>query len=161
MYRIKLLILFSASFIFFGCISNNHSLKNFGLSVGYVEGEFDGLLLSNTLRKYLNNLNILDENSNYRIQSSIIHSSNLFITNIDNTSDRERVVSFIDIKIYNTDAGCFSYALSDEVTQFYVLASSDKFTSNKSALEEIKSENTEYLVKKFINDLNEDSFVCN
>ena len=38
------------------------------------------------------------------------------------------------------------------VSQFYIFASSDKFISNKTAVEEIKFENTEnILVKKFIN----------
>ena len=41
-----------------------------------------------------------------------------------------------------------------------VLASSDNFLSNKTALDEIKDQNTEYFVKKFINNIKEVDFVC-
>ena len=41
-----------------------------------------------------------------------------------------------------------------------MLASSDQFISNSTAVEEIKIENTEYLVKKFVNSLSEDAFLC-
>ena len=161
MSKIKLLILLLTSLFLFNCSSNNQLSNNIKLSVGYIGGEYDGLILSNTLISYLNNFNILDQNSNYEVQSNISHSANLFITNIDNTSDRERVISNIDIKIFSSEQNCFTYSLNENVSQFYILASSDKFISNKSALENIKIENTEYLVKKFINDLDENSFDCN
>ena len=161
MSKIKLLILLLTSLFLFNCSSNNQLSNNIKLSVGYIGGEYDGLILSNTLISYLNNFNILDQNSNYEVQSNISHSANLFITNIDNTSDRERVISNIDIKIFSSEQNCFTYSLNESVSQFYILASSDKFVSNKSALENIKIENTEYLVKKFINDLDENSFDCN
>ena len=161
MSKIKLLILLLTSLFLFNCSSNNQLSNNIKLSVGYIGGEYDGLILSNTLISYLNNFNILDQNSNYEVQSNISHSANLFITNIDNTSDRERVISNIDIKIFNSKLNCFTYSLNESVSQFYILASSDRFISNKIALENIKIENTEYLVKKFINDLDENSFDCN
>ena len=161
MSKIKLLILLLTSLFLFNCSSNNQLSNNTKLSVGYIGGEYDGLILSNTLISYLNNFNILDQNSNYEVQSNISHSANLFITNVDNTSDRERVISNIDIKIFSSELNCFTYSLNESVSQFYILASSDKFVSNKSALENIKIENTEYLVKKFINDLDENSFDCN
>tara|TARA_B100001057_G_C22768494_1_gene918614 strand:+ start:617 stop:1102 length:486 start_codon:yes stop_codon:yes gene_type:complete len=161
MSKIKLLILLLTSLFLFNCSSNNQLSNNIKLSVGYIGGGYDGLILSNTLISYLNNFNILDQNSNYELQSNISHSDNLFITNIDNTSDRERVISNIDIKIFNSEQNCFTYSLNESVSQFYILASSDKFISNKSALENIKIENTEYLVKKFINNLDENSFDCN
>ena len=34
---------------------------------------------------------------------SISHSSSLFVTNIDNTSDRERVTSVINIEIFDKE----------------------------------------------------------
>ena len=97
----------------------------------------------------------------YQIQASVSHSSSLYITNIDNTSDREKITSDINIKIYNKDLKCFSYAFVDDVSQFYILASSDKYISNKTAEEKIKYENTDYFVKTFINNITEDSFACN
>ena len=104
---------------------------------------------------------MLDRSSNYEIRASISHSSSLFVTNIDNTSDRERVTSVINIEIFDKEKNCFTYSFKSDVSQFYILASSDKFISNKSALEEIKLESTEYLTKKFINNLSKDSFDCN
>ena len=104
---------------------------------------------------------MLDKNSNYEIQASISHSNSLFVTNIDNTSDRERITSVINIEIFDNEKNCFTYSYKNDVSQFYILASSDKFISNKSALEEIKLESTEYLTKKFINNLSKDSFDCN
>ena len=160
MYKIKLLILLLTSLFLFSCSSSNHLSNKIKMSVGYIGGEYDGLVLTNTLNSYLNNFNILDHNSNYQIQANISHSTNLFITNVDNTSDRERIISNIDIKIFNKEQQCFTNSFSESVSQFYLLASSEKFISNKSASEKIKIENTENLVKKFINDIDENSFVC-
>ena len=160
MYKIKLLILLLINFILTSCVSNNQ-LNDKKLSVSYISGEYDGLLLSNTLTSYLNSLNMLDRASNYEVQASISHSNSLFVTNIDKTSDRERITSVINIKIFDKEKNCFTYSFKNDVSQFYILAPSDKFMSNKRALEEIKLESTEYLTKKFINDLSEDSFACN
>ena len=160
MSKIRLLILLLISFVFFGCSSNNHLSNKMGLSVAYIGGEYDGLVLSNKLKSYLNGFNMLDNKSNFELQANISHSTNLFITNVDNTSDRERVSTTINFKIFNKIENCLTYSTSENVSQFYVLASSDKFISNKSALEKIKIEHTEYLVKKFINGLNQNNFVC-
>ena len=148
------------NFFLTSCVSNNQ-LNDKKLSVSYIGGEYDGLLLSNTLTSYLNSLNMLDRDSNYEIKASISHSNSLFVTNIDKTSDRERITSVINIKIFDKEKNCFTYSFKNDVSQFYILAPSDKFMSNKRALEEIKLESTEYLTKKFINDLSEDSFACN
>lgn len=160
MYKIRLLILLLTSLVFISCTNNNKS-SEFQLSVAYISGEYDGLLLSNQLKSNLNNFGMLNTTSNYELQGSISHSSNLFITNIDNTSDRERVESSIDIKIYDKLNECFTFRFNENISQFYILSASDKYTSNKTAVEEIKFSNTEYFVKKFINSLSKDSFICN
>ena len=103
---------------------------------------------------------MLDKNSEYEIQSSISHSQNVYVTNIDNTSDREKVGSSITLKIYNKNSKCFVYSYSDDISQFYILASSDSFNSNKKAVEKIKYENTNYFVKNFINLLNNENLTC-
>ena len=59
MYKIKLLILLLINFILTGCVSNNQ-LNDKKLSVSYIGGEYDGLLLSNNLTSYLNSFNMLD-----------------------------------------------------------------------------------------------------
>ena len=159
MFRIRLLILLLINLVFVSCASNNKS-SEFQLSVDYFSGEYDGLLLSNKLKIYLNNFGLLDKNSNLKIRASISHTQNLFITNIDNTSDRERVESNVVMTVYDENFECDTFKFSDSISQFYVLASSDNFLSNKTALDEIKDQNTEYFVKKFINNIKEVDFVC-
>mgnify|MGYP001453889625 CR=1 FL=1 len=159
MFKIKLLILLLSSVFILSC-SADQKINQVKLSVGYIGGEYDGLLLHNQLRSHLNNLGMLDEKSKYQIQASISHSSNVFVTNIDNTSDREKIKSFLDLKIYNKDTECYSYTYSDNISQFYILAPSDSFGSNKIAVQKIKFENTEYFVKDFINDLTKEKLIC-
>ena len=160
MYKIKSLILLLINIALASCTSNTGGY-DFKSSVGYIGGEYDGLVLSNQLKSHLSNFGMLDKNSNYEIQANISHSQKLYITNIDNTSDRERINSSVDIKIWNKELICYTYAFSETISQFYVFASSDQFISNNIAVEEIKIENTEYLVKKFINGLSKDAFKCN
>ena len=103
---------------------------------------------------------MLDE-TNLQIQADVSHSNKLFITNIDNTSDRERIDSKINLKVYDNELGCLTYLYTNNVSQYYVLAASDKFISNKTAVDEIKLENIEYLVKVFINNLDDSILICN
>ena len=159
MFKIKLLILSLSSLVFLSC-SSNQPKNQLKFSVGYIGGEYDGLILTNLLNLHLKNFNILDVNSVYEIQSSISHSQNVYVTNIDNTSDREKVGSSITSRIYNKNSKCFVYSYSDDISQFYILATSDSFNSNKKAVEKIKYENTNHLVKSFINLLNYENLVC-
>ena len=160
MFKIKLLILLLISYLITSCINNTEGYK-FKMNVAYIGGEYEGLILSNQLKSQLNNFNMLDINSQYEVQANIAHSQGLYITNIDNTSDRERINSSVNMKIWNKELICFTHTFSETISQFYVFASSDQFISNNKAVEEIKIENTEYLVKKFINSLSKDAFKCN
>ena len=65
---------------------------------------------------------MLNTYSNHEIQGSINHSSNLFITNIDNTSDREKIESSIELKIYDKLNECFTITFNQSITQFYILS---------------------------------------
>ena len=159
MFKIKLLILFLISCLSISC-TNKKEENNFKLSVAYIGGEYEGLILSNQLKSQLNNLGMLSESSRYEVQANISHSQNLYITNIDNTSDREQIDSNISIKIFDKKLNCVTYKYDETISQFYVLASSDQFISNSTAVEEIKIENTEYFVMSFINSLTARSFVC-
>ena len=160
MSKIKLLILLLINFIVISClkIQEENELK---FSLDYIGGGYDGLMLSQQLQKHLNNFNMLNQNSKMQIQGIISHSNNLFITNIDNTSDREKITSSIELKIFDKEVDCYKYLYSNKVSQFYVLASSDKFMSNKSAVEKIKVENIDYFVRDFMNNLNSNNMVCN
>ena len=104
---------------------------------------------------------MLNDSSNLQIQASVSHKDKLFITNIDNTSDRERIESKINLKVYDKELECFTYFYTNSLSQFYVLAASDKFISNKSAVEAIKIENIEYLIKVFVNNIDESVLDCN
>ena len=88
MFKIKLLILLLISYLITSCINNTEDYK-FKMNVAYIGGEYEGLILSNQLKSQLNNFNMLDINSQYEVQANISHSQGLYITNIDNSSDRE------------------------------------------------------------------------
>ena len=160
MFKIKLLILFLINFGLISCTQGDFKSNNLKFSLGYIGGEYEGLLLSNYLTSHLESFEMLDERSNLEIRASVVHSVALYVTNIDNTSSRERVKSIIDAQVFNKDMECFEYNFSNSVTQFYIYATNDKFVSNKKALQEIKTANTEELVKKLVNSLMYAKFKC-
>ena len=160
MCRIKLLILLLASFFFFSCIKSETPSTNIKYSMGYIAGEFDGLLLKNLLSNYLISFDIYDENSNLEIKSSISHASDLYVTNIDNTSDRARIETNLVIDIVDIKYDCNVRTFNKNVSQFYIFADSSNYISNNKAVDKIKKENTEALVKDFINSLNNQSYKC-
>jgi len=153
MYKIKLSILLLISFFIFSCTNNqNHSFSQ-KYSLAYIGGEFDGLLLKNYLLFSLRNLDIYDPNSIYEISANISHSSNLYITNIENTSEREKINTNLSFQVTNTLSECEMIADNVHVSQFFIYAPSTKFLSNQTALQKIKKDNTESAVKQLINKL--------
>ena len=124
MYKTKLLILLLINFIFLSCTKDSPNYNKVKYSVGYVSGEYDGLILKNLLTSNLSNLDLYDVNSIYKIESSISHSSGLFITNIDNTSDRMRINSDVTFEIVDQRFKCViskykkSISLKDALTGF-------------------------------------------
>ena len=161
MSKIKLSILLLISFFVFSCANNQINNSNQKYSIAYIGGEYDGLLLKNYLTNGLKNLRIYDEDSNFEIQANINHSSNLYITNIDNTSDREKINTTLSIKILNEKSNCIAFIDEITVSQFYIYASSDKFLSNQVAVKKIKKDNTESTVRQFINKLKKINGQCN
>ena len=161
MSKIKLSILLLTSFFIFSCANNQANHSNQKYSIAYIGGEYDGLLLRNYLTSVLKNLNIHDQNSNLEIHSTISHSTNLYITNIDNTSDREKINTKLSVKIINKEKNCISFNDEITVSQFYIYASSDKFLSNQVAVKKIKKDNTESTVRQLINKLKKINVQCN
>ncbi len=153
MFKIKLLTLLLVSFFLFSCTENKIQNFNNQYSLDYISGEYDGLVLKNILTSYLLSFGLYDNNSTLQIKSSISHSPTLYITNIDNTSDRVNIESSINVKIVNQKNECEVYSFDKTLSQFYIFADSDKYLSNDKAEEKIKRENTETLVKSFINNL--------
>ena len=153
MFKIKLLILLLTSFFFSSCANKQINYSGQKYSLAYIGGGFDGLLLKNYLLSSLKNLDIYNPNSNYQINANINHSSGLYITNIDNTSDREKITTNLSIQILDTLSQCQILNEQINVSQFYIYASSDKFLSNQTAAREIKKDNTESSVNQFINKL--------
>ena len=158
MSKIKLSILLLINFFILSCTNNQIIHSNKKYSVSYIGGEFDGLLLKNYLISNLKNSNIYDQVSNNDIRARIVHDSNIFITNTDNTSDREKISTTLYVTVENRDNDCQIYSNEINVSQFYIYASSDKFLSNQKAVKEIKKDNTETTVNQLINELlvNED-----
>ena len=161
MSKIKLLILLLVSIFTFACTNNKVHNIDQKYSLTYIGGEFDGLLLKNYLISSLKNLNIYDQKSKFKIKASIGHNSNLFITNINNTSDREKIDTRLYVSVINQKYNCEVYNDEINVSQFYIYSSSDKFLSNQKALKEIKKDNTEAAVNKFINKLKKIDGKCN
>ena len=154
MYKIKLLILLLVSINIVSCSQNNLNKKDISYSIGYIGGEYDGLVLNNLLTNYMKLSNVYDQTSRYELRTSISHASDIYVTNIDNTSDRENINSVLTISIYDNRYDCKRFYYNDSLSQFYIYASSDKFISNQKALEKIKYNNTEALVRKFLNKIN-------
>ena len=152
MFKIKLLILLLVSLYISNC-AYNQSQSDQKYRLNYISGDYDGLYLSNNLKNHLIADNILDKNSKLSINASINHSKKLYVTNIDNTSDRENILSKLKIQVHNDKKNCLIFDKEYKVEQFYLLASSDKFSSNVIAEKEIKERNTIQLIRKFKFDL--------
>ena len=160
MSRIKLSILLLISFIIFSCTNNQANNSNQKYSLAYIGGEYDGLLLKSYLASGLKNLDIHDQNSDFVIQASINHSKNLYITNIDNTSNREKINTKLFINIINEKSDCIVFNDEINVSQFYIYASGDKFLSNQVAVKKIKKDNTESTVNQLISKLKFIEYKC-
>ena len=143
MSKIKLSISLLISFFIFSCASNKINHLHQKYSLAYIGGGYDGLLLKNYLKSNLKNLDVYNQNSNLEIQAHISHSENLFITNIDNTSDREKITTDLYVKILNKQSNCNVFSDEISVSQFYIYASSDKFLSNQTAIKKIKKSNAQ------------------
>ncbi len=160
MFRIKLLILLSISFLFFSCTKNDTDQNKVKYTLGYIDGEYDGLVLKNLLMNNLSNLGLYSDESIYEIKAKVAHSEAVFITNIDNTSDRMRLDSRLYIDVINLRFDCVAQKFDESKSQFYIFAESDRYISNNMAEKKIKEENVEALVKEFINKLKKPSKFC-
>ena len=161
MSKIKLSILLLISLFIINCSSSNNLIKNNNeYSLEYIGGGYDGLVLKKQLTSMLRGFRSFDQNSKKTIKAEINHETEIFVTNIDNTSDRERVMTTLQVRVYNKELDCVIFKFNDEISQFYIYASSEKFLSNTKAVESIKYNNTEELVRNFINDLSKIKSGC-
>ena len=148
MFKIKLLILLLISIFFISCTSNYNSNQKYSLS--YFSGGKDGLLLKNNLESKLRGYEIFDKESKFLIKGSISNSTELYITNIDNTSDRELITTSIDLKVVNIEEDCVIFNFNDNISQFYIFSSGDKFISNSQASKRIVENNTDTITQNFV-----------
>ena len=154
MSKIKLSILLLISLFIINCSSSNNLPKNNNkYSLEYIGGGYDGLVLKKQLTSMLRGFRSFDQDSKKTIKAAIKHETEIFVTNIDNTSDRERVMTILKVGVYDKELDCVIFEFNNEISQFYIYASSEKFLSNTKAVESIKYNNTEELVKNFVNDL--------
>jgi len=161
MFKIKLLILLLINLTIISCTQTPMPAISNNLSMAYISGEYDGLLLKNFLTNNLKSLNIYNQNSQYEVQSKINHKKKIYITNIDNTSDRENITTTLEVKIVDKNKKCTIFNNNFVASQFYIYVSGDQFISNQAAAKKIKKDNTEAVVKKFVNKLNQIEFQCN
>ena len=159
MFKIKLLILLLVSLLLIGC-SNKPVISSNSFQIGYIGGGADGAIFKNLLIANMQGASMYDNNSNFVIEASIQHNTSFYITNTNKTSDRQKIVTQLNIKISDNQQNCEVYSFNDEVSQFYIVASATVFTSNDAALEEIKINNSESLIKKFLFDLNLQNLIC-
>ena len=160
MYKTKLLTLSLISIIFLSCTKSNLNQNKSKFSIGYIAGEFDGLVLKTLLKNNLFNIGRYDNGSKLIIYADISHTSSLFITNIDNTSDRMDINSILSVKIIDKFNECEIYKFDAEISQFYIFADSKQYVSNAVAEKKIKEQNTEELVKEFINKITRSELMC-
>tara|TARA_B100001093_G_scaffold496353_1_gene541884 strand:+ start:136 stop:618 length:483 start_codon:yes stop_codon:yes gene_type:complete len=160
MFRIRLLILLLVSFIILSCAKNNINDNKTSFSLGYIGGNYDGVILNNLLKSHLKSNGLYDPNSHFKINANAEHTGNIYITNIDNTSDREKITSVIYISIINKNLNCTPYKFNDKISQFYIFSPNSNFMSNDRAKDRIKFDNTESIVKKFINDISYLNIEC-
>ena len=160
MFKIKLSILLLISFLIFSCSKNQNNTFDQKYSLAYIGGDYDGLLLKNYLQGRLKNLNMLDPNSNLEIAANIIHNSSVYITNIDNTSEREKISTKLSFQVINTFLDCQLLSEEINISQFYIYAPSDKFLSNLAAVNKIKKINTESAVQSLINIIKNNPSKC-
>ena len=149
MCKVKLLILLLISSFLFSCSSSPVQSKH-SFSLDYVGGAEDGLIFSNLLNSYLNDYGLFNPNSRLIIKATVSHEQDLYITNVDKTSDREKIKSTISLSIFDqlNDCNIFHYKSSEN--QFYVITDTVNFTSNNVAIEQIKFRNNEALIQKLI-----------
>jgi len=159
MSKIKLLILLFNFFLITSCVETSLDLNVSTFSVNQIESDEDGLKVKNLLIVHLDSYQLLNQKSEFKIIGNIKHDTNLYITNIDNTSDRENISSELSLKILDKN-NCVVYEFNDSLSQFYLYASSEKFKSNTEAIKKIKFSNSEYLVKRFINDIFGETLIC-
>jgi len=160
MFKIRLLILLLISFIFLSCAKDIHNQNRIKYSLDYIGGEYDGIILKNLFKNNLLSLNLYSNDSIYILRPTIHHKSSLFITNIDNTSDRKKVNSKLTVEVIDKRFKCVAQSFNESVSQFYIFAESDKYISNNRAEKKIKEENTETLIKEFINKLKKPEGFC-
>ena len=160
MFKIKLLILLLANLIISSCVVANKPSKQYTL--GYIGGGVDGLIYSNILTAQLESFGIFNKNSSYQVNTSISHDQELYITNINKTSDRERIISSIKTEVLDLNQNCIIFRYDKKIKQFYVIAANINFTSNQKAIETIKRKNSEILSKDLIYKLIElNNTTCN
>ena len=161
MSKIKLLILLLISTFIFSCSSSkNFKSNDYQYRVSHIGSEYGGLLLRGLLTSYLKNNNNYSNSANIVISGSIDHIEEAYITNTDNTSDREKITTSLKLAVHDDKNDCLIYNYVDSIDQFYIYASASKILSNKNAKMKIERSNTEVLAKRFINELLKLSPVC-
>ena len=84
MFKIKLLILLLINLTIISCTQTPMPAISNNLSMAYISGEYDGLLLKKFLTNNLKSLNIYNQNSQYEVQSKINNKKIIKVINVQN-----------------------------------------------------------------------------
>ena len=101
-------------------------------------------------------MDVYDQNS-IEINANISHDTNLYITNVDSTSDREKISTKLTVQIINTKLNCDLFQDEINISQF---TTCPVILSNQTAVKKIKKVNTESTVNQFINKLKFIEYKC-
>ena len=159
MFKIKLLILLLISNLVISC-ANQNKAEFYQFNISYIGGGADGYLLNSLLKSHLMAIGSYNTNSKYSIDANINHQRTYYITNTDNTSNRDLVSSQLQLKIFDKQLACNVFSFKEEVSQFYIVTDANVYTSNDAALEKIKRDNTENLIKIFLSELRKKNLNC-
>ena len=84
-----------------------------------------------------------------KVDARISHNTNFFITNIDNTSERNLVSSTLNINIMDKVENCEIYQSNNEILTVLYCCQLKSILPATCCLEKIKRDNTENLIKLF------------
>lgn len=148
MFKVKLLILLLISFL--NSCSTSQIKKKHSFNIDYIGGAEDGLIFSNLLISNLSDYGLYNPGSRLVIYATITHEKDLYITNVDNTSNREKITSTLNVEIFDKLNECNVLNYRNSESQFYLIADTVNFTSNNVAVDQIKFRNDQDLIKKLI-----------
>ena len=155
MFKIKLLTLFLISLFLINCSKKVDLKKQYNVDIVSGQNNFS---YQNTLIQYLDSMKLYSNtNNNYVIQISPNLSQSVFITNIDKTSDRNKISLSVTYNVFkilkSLNVKCNVFSQNYKRSSAYLFASGEFNQSNIAADEEITQNLINLITNDFIDDL--------